>query len=323
VLSACAVALRAGQALQIFNIELKSKMKAYNMPEAVVFWCWINERTMALVTATSVYHWSMEGSSDPVKMFDRLPALSASQIISYRADANEKWMVLIGISQATDGSGRIVGSMQLYSAEKQQSQSIEGHAAGFSQFTCQGATEPSTLFAFANKGPAGAKLHVIEVVKGSASAPPFQKRAVDIQIPPDAAADFPVAMQISDKYGAIFLITKFGYVYVYDVETAAPIFFNRISPETIFTTCVNSMTGGVLGINRLGSVLHVQMDDQNVIPFLQTKLNNIDLAMKIAARAKLPGAEQLYSANLDQLLRSGQYMEAAQVNCVSYYAKCA
>jgi len=30
-------------------------------------------------------------------------------------------------------------------------QSIEGHAAAFSQFLCPGATEPSTLFAFANK----------------------------------------------------------------------------------------------------------------------------------------------------------------------------
>ena len=58
--------------------------------------------------------------------------------------------------KAQDGSGRIVGNMQLYSAEKQQSQvwrwqwytsqkhwqtcqSIEGHAAAFSQFLCQGA----------------------------------------------------------------------------------------------------------------------------------------------------------------------------------------
>lgn len=93
------LALRAGQALQIFNIELKTKIKAYQMPEPVMYWTWLNEKTIALVTANAVFHWSVEGSTDPVKKFDRLPAMASSQIINYKADQNEKWMVLIGISQ--------------------------------------------------------------------------------------------------------------------------------------------------------------------------------------------------------------------------------
>ncbi len=44
---------------------------------------------------------------------------------------------------------------------------------------CSGAH--STLFCFANKG-ATLKVHILEVVKGTASAPAFQKRAVDIQV---------------------------------------------------------------------------------------------------------------------------------------------
>ena len=52
----------AGRTLQIFNIEMKSKMKAHDMTEEVVFWKWISLNTVALVTDTSVYHWSMEGS---------------------------------------------------------------------------------------------------------------------------------------------------------------------------------------------------------------------------------------------------------------------
>lgn len=47
--------------LQIFNIEMKSKMKAHTMNEDVVFWKWINVNTIALVTETAVFHWSMEG----------------------------------------------------------------------------------------------------------------------------------------------------------------------------------------------------------------------------------------------------------------------
>ena len=51
----------AGKSLQIFNIEMKSKMKAHQMVEDVMFWKWVNLNTIALVTETSVYHWSMEG----------------------------------------------------------------------------------------------------------------------------------------------------------------------------------------------------------------------------------------------------------------------
>ncbi|KAM7426278.1 hypothetical protein ABFA07_022406 [Porites harrisoni] len=56
------IALKAGRTLQIFNIEMKSKMKAHTMVEDVTFWKWINVNTLALVTETTVYHWSMEGN---------------------------------------------------------------------------------------------------------------------------------------------------------------------------------------------------------------------------------------------------------------------
>ena len=36
-------------------------MKAHTMTDDVVFWKWISPNTLALVTETSVYHWSMEG----------------------------------------------------------------------------------------------------------------------------------------------------------------------------------------------------------------------------------------------------------------------
>ena len=55
------------------------------------------------------------------------------------------------------------------------------------------------------------------------------------------------------------------------------------------------------------------MDDANVVKYLQSNLGNMDLAMKVAARAKLPGAEQLYSANFDQLLRAGDIAAAAEM----------
>ena len=40
---------------------MKSKMKAHQMVDEIIFWKWINLNTIALVTETSVFHWSMEG----------------------------------------------------------------------------------------------------------------------------------------------------------------------------------------------------------------------------------------------------------------------
>ncbi|VDP04939.1 unnamed protein product [Soboliphyme baturini] len=91
------IALKAGRTLQIFNIEMKSKMKSHSMTEDVVFWKWINVNTVALVTETAVYHWSMEGESLPQKMFERHNSLAGCQIINYRTDAQCMWLLLIGI----------------------------------------------------------------------------------------------------------------------------------------------------------------------------------------------------------------------------------
>jgi hypothetical protein len=88
----------AQRQLQVFNLEMKSKLKSHLMHEDVVFWRWIDIKTLGLVTETAVYHWSVEGESAPVKIFDRHASLSGCQIINYRVNSDEKWMVLIGIS---------------------------------------------------------------------------------------------------------------------------------------------------------------------------------------------------------------------------------
>ncbi|EDX18033.1 GD15774 [Drosophila simulans] len=125
------IALKAQKTLQIFNIEMKSKMKAHTMNEDVVFWKWISLNTLALVTETSVFHWSMEGDSMPQKMFDRHSSLNGCQIINYRCNASQQWLLLVGISALPS---RVAGAMQLYSVERKVSQAIEGHAASFATF---------------------------------------------------------------------------------------------------------------------------------------------------------------------------------------------
>lgn len=53
------VAGATGDNLQIFNLEMKTKIKSYQIAEPVIFWKWISAFKLGLVTATTVYHWDM------------------------------------------------------------------------------------------------------------------------------------------------------------------------------------------------------------------------------------------------------------------------
>lgn len=48
----------------------------------------------------------ISGDSEPVKMFERTANLANNQIINYRCDPTEKWLVLIGIAP---GSAEVGG----------------------------------------------------------------------------------------------------------------------------------------------------------------------------------------------------------------------
>ncbi|MGH0184590.1 UNVERIFIED_CONTAM: hypothetical protein FKN15_015546 [Acipenser sinensis] len=304
------IALKAAKTLQIFNIEMKSKMKAHTMTEEVLFWKWISVNTVALVTETAVYHWSMEGDSQPLKVFDRHVSLAGCQIINYRTDEQQKWLLLIGISAQQN---RVVGAMQLYSVDRKVSQPIEGHAAAFADFKVEGNAKPSTLFCFAVRSPAGGKLHIIEVGQPAAGNQPFAKKAVDVFFPPEAQTDFPVAMQIGTKHGVIYLITKYGYIHMYDLESGVCIYMNRISAETIFVTAAHEPTSGIIGVNKKGQVLSVCVEEENIVNYATNVLQNPDLGLRMAIRSNLAGAEELFARKFNTLFTQGNYSEAAKV----------
>ncbi|XP_031382114.1 clathrin heavy chain 1-like isoform X1 [Punica granatum] len=303
--------------LQIFNIEMKAKVKSHQMPEQVVFWKWITPKMLGLVTQTSVYHWSIEGDTQPVKMFDRTANLVNNQIINYRCDPSEKYLIVIGIAPGSPERPQLVkGNMQLFSVEKQQSQALEAHAASFAQFKVPGNDNPSTIVSFAtktiNSGQIVSKLHVIEL-GAQQGKPAFSKKQADLFFPPDFADDFPVAMQVSQRYGLIYVITKLGLLFVYDLETATAVYRNRISPDPVFLTAEASSVGGFYAINRRGQVLLATVNEAAIVPFISGQLNNLELAVNLAKRGNLPGAEQLVVQRFQELFAQMKYKEAAEL----------
>lgn len=56
------------------------------------------------------------------------------------------------------------------------------------------------------------------------------------------------------KYGVIYLVTKMGFIHVYDLETGMCLYMNRISGDTIFITADQESTSGVIAVNKIGQV---------------------------------------------------------------------
>ncbi|ESZ95336.1 clathrin heavy chain [Sclerotinia borealis F-4128] len=306
------IALKAqSRTLQIFDLGAKAKLKSATMNEDVVFWKWFSETSLGLVTDTTVYHWDVFDPTQaaPVEVFKRNPNLSGCQIINYRVSGDGKWMVVVGITQQ---QGRVVGAMQLYSKDRGISQAIEGHAAAFGTLRLESAPADTKVFTFSVRTATGAKLHIVEV-DHQASNPTFSKKAVDVYFPAEAVNDFPVAMQVSQKYSIIYLVTKYGFIHLYDLETGTCIFMNRISSETIFITAGDSESAGLVGVNRRGQVLSVSVDETTIIPYLLQNPANSGLAVKLASRAGLPGADNLYANQFEQLLAAGNYSEASKI----------
>jgi hypothetical protein len=81
----------------------------------------------------------------------------------------------------------------------------------------------------------------------------------------------------------------------------------------LFEPCGAFANMSKVGVNRRGQVLSVSVDETTIIPYLLQNPANSGLAVKLASRAGLPGADNLYAGQFDTLLSSGNYAEAAKI----------
>jgi clathrin heavy chain len=49
----------ASRTLQVFNIETKQKLKSHVNNEEILFWKWVSQTIIGIVTDTSIYHWTI------------------------------------------------------------------------------------------------------------------------------------------------------------------------------------------------------------------------------------------------------------------------
>lgn len=307
------ISLRAnGTTIQIFNLSTKEKLKSFNMSEPVIFWKWLDSKHIGLVTASSIFTWNIfdgNASAGPTLLTHRHANLNNAQIINFVCNESFEWFAVVGITQE---NGRIAGKIQLYSKQRNVSQAIEGHVAAFSSLQLDGAPARTQVFVCGNRTATGGQLHIIEI-DHDASNPQFQKKNVDIFFPPDATNDFPISLQVSKKYGIVYLLTKYGFIHLYDLESGSNLFVNRITATPVFIASAYDDNNGILAINKQGQVLAVEIAKDKLVPYILNKLSNVPLALSMASRGGLPGAENLFLQQFDTLLQQGDYANAAKV----------
>ncbi|KAJ3673822.1 hypothetical protein LUZ60_005814 [Juncus effusus] len=295
--------------LQIFDIETNITTRSYQNL-SVVFWKWISPKMLGLVTQTAVYHWSIEGELEPVKMFDRTTNLANNQIVSYKCDPAKKWLVLIGIAPGTAERPQLVkGNTQLFSVEGQRSQDLEAYAASFATFKVRGTKNPSSWICYTSK--TASKLHIMELTEtGRIGA---AKMEVDMFYPPDFENDFPVGLQVSQMYGLIYIVTKLGLLFVYDLETATALYRNRISQAPIFLAIEAATSGGIYTINRNGQVSFTDVNEDALVSYIRDQLENRELAINIVKRANIRSRTDMVQQKIEELFAQKNYKEAAEL----------
>ena len=72
---------------------------------------------------------------------------------------------------------------------------------------------------------------------------------------------------------------------------------------------------------RRGQVLLATVNEATMVPFVSQQLNNLELALSLAKRGNLPGAEALVGQHFERLFANGQFKEAAEAAAESPQAR--
>lgn len=96
------------------------------------------------------------------------------------------------------------------------------------------------------------------------------------------------------------------HTYIYRAHPPAP----SIAPSSRS----QDATGGIVGITaRNGAVLQISVNEATLVPYVVNTLRDSALAIQLAARLNLPGADDLYMSEFNRMLGSNDVAAAARL----------
>lgn len=145
------------------------------------------------------------------------------------------------------------------------------------------------------------RLHIMEIGNPAPGNNKF-KVNVDISMAQDAPGDFPILMQASPRYGLFFMITKMGYLFMFESYKGSLVYRQRITDQLIFASVRNATTDGVICISKAGQVLSINVEESNLVKFVMKASHipdNKNVAFRMAQRYGLSGADDIFLAQFN------------------------
>lgn len=306
------LALRSGRNLQIFDVAASKRISAVMFHDDVVYWHWITNRVIGVVTATTVYHWSMDAApnSQPQRVFDRGVSYGGEvQILSYRVDEAQKWHVLTGVTR--DAAGNMVGKALLFSVENNSSRVIDGHACCFISTPTPTESRKCNIMCMSWVDPdKGGQLMIMELPTGDKMDLTIRRNIYPLGL---VDKDFTVAMHVSERHKLLMGVSSRGKAFIMDIFTGTMLWEGAVTAAMVFCGVAESKSGGLLCVNNRGTVLRVGFLDRGMVSYIRNTLHNPQLALRVAVSANLGGVDDLMRGQLDSALRMGNVEEAVQI----------
>lgn len=320
-----------GHFVQVFDLDARARVGEAIFDEEIIYWKWLGNRCLVVITTTGVYHWMVRGSVDdpetaPALVFrqEGLLADAETQIINYVVDDEESptdilWCAIAGIY--LDSKKVIQGALQLFSVEKQQCQFLESHAGCFGTLQLDDLTQdPVRVFSFIEKKNGENKVYVMDLYaqRGEGLPSPF-KASRAFAYPSSFPYDFPISATLCPFHGVIYSVTKAGFVLVYDAKTAQLLVTQRISQDGLFLTQQNRRDGGVYVLNRKGLLLSVKVNDAKLVAHINAQAqsgavpNGTAIANSLALRYGYSSAAQQLTTAFRQALQDQKVGYAAKI----------
>ena len=227
-----------------------------------------------------------------------------------------KYCYLAGISAA---SGQINGDMQLFLINQQKFQHIQGHFGCFGSLKLHNESHDSVVFACAKRdhGATTSSIYISEISDLPAGITAKFKKNIDFQYPDGVTNDFPIFMSVDDKHGLLYMVSNQGTLWLFEVTSGSILLRSRVSDCNVNIGCKNLKTGGILIVNKKGNVVPVDTDNAYIVDYIKNHCPNIanagEVAMNLAVRYGLPGAESYFTEKFNQAMLNQDYIKAAEV----------
>jgi clathrin heavy chain len=182
-------------------------------------------------------------------------------------------------------------------------------AATFVEVQLDDKDEPSTLFCCTRSTSQGPRLTMIELGVENKEDTFKLVQAMDLD-----AGDMCVNMVADPKRGVLFVITRQGKLLVFEIQSGKQLFNHKAASKAIFTACPHEgKDGGIIAVDRTGKVSHFFIDEKSCVPYVTTVMNDLDLAVSMARRYNLPGAENIFKKLFQKYMQTGRHDDAMQL----------